>query len=74
MYFLPKTVSFGDMVNNSAMKPMQPNSDSHNAILGCSTVALTTMDGGNAIGLSGTILALRQTVLIWLHRFQVLTL
>ncbi len=43
------------------------------AILGRSTAYLTAMEGGNAIRLSGTIFALKQTALIWLPLFHILT-
>ena len=38
----------------------------NNFCLGCSTAGLTAKDGGHAVGLSGTILTMRQAVLIWL--------
>ncbi len=46
------------------MKQVESNKDAQNAIPGCSTVGLATREGGHAVELSGTILALRQTVFI----------
>ena len=41
---------------------------------GRSTAGLAAMDGGHAVELSGTILAMRQTALICTYLFQALTL
>lgn len=48
----------------SDMKRVESNQDSQNAILGRSTAGLAAKEGGHAIELSGTILAMRQTVFI----------
>lgn len=56
--------TFESIMPPSDMKRVESNQDSQNAILGRSTAGLAAKEGGHAIELSGTILAMRQTVFI----------